>query len=207
MVLLTLFVLLLRFGKLLNVVNYSHVLDILKDELLYTEKETCQRLIDALLHTISLKEHYNGGRVFIAAAGRSKMVANMFAMRLMHCGLLNVQVVGETTTAPICRFDSLLLVSGSGETKQLINFAEKAKSVRSEVLLVTASPTSTLRNIADETFQIGPSSRVLSTDKNLPLGSRFELATMIFFETVILNIMEQLKLTEDNLRDFHTNLE
>ena len=187
-------------------IDYSHVLDILRNELLYTEKETCQRLINALLHTISLKEHYNGGRVFIAAAGRSKMVANMFAMRLMHCGL-NVQVVGETTTTQITRFDSLLLVSGSGETKQLINFAEKAKSVRSEVLLVTASSTSTLRNMADEVFQIGPSSRVLSPNKNLPLGSRFELSTMIFFETVILNFMEQLKLTEDNLRNCHTNLE
>jgi 6-phospho 3-hexuloisomerase len=188
------------------VVNYSHVLDILRDELLYTEKETCQRLIDALIHTISLKEHYNGGRVFIAAAGRSKMVANMFAMRLMHCGL-NAQVVGETTTTRISKFDRLLLVSGSGETKQLINFAEKAKSVRAEVLLVTASPTSTLRNMADEVFQIGPSIKRLSDDKNLPLGSRFELSTMIFFETVILNFMEQLKLTEDNLRNCHTNLE
>lgn len=206
MVLLILFVLLLKFGKLLSVVNYSHVLDILRDELLYTEKETCQRLTDVLIHTISLKEHYNGGRVFIAAAGRSKMVANMFAMRLMHCGL-NVQVVGETTTTQINKFDMLLLVSGSGETKQLINFAEKADEVGSDILLVTASPTSTLRYVADEIFQIGPSSRVLSTDKNLPLGSRFELATMIFFETVILNIMEQLKLTEDNLRNCHTNLE
>lgn len=206
MVLLILFVLLLKFGKLLSVVNYSHVLDILRDELLYTEKETCQRLIDVLIHTISLKEHYNGGRVFIAAAGRSKMVANMFAMRLMHCGL-NVQVVGETTTTQINKFDMLLLVSGSGETKQLINFAEKADEVGSDILLVTASPTSTLRYVADEIFQIGPSSRVLSPDKNLPLGSRFELSTMIFFETVILNFMEQLKLTEDNLRNCHTNLE
>ena len=201
-----LFVLLPKFGKLLSVVNYSHVLDILRDELLYTEKGICDSLTDVLIHTISLKEHYNGGRVFIAAAGRSKMVANMFAMRLMHCGL-NVQVVGETTTTQITKFDMLLLVSGSGETKQLINFAEKAKSVRSEVLLVTASPTSTLSNIADDTYQIGPSSRVLSADKNLPLGSRFELATMIFFETVILNFMEHLKLTEDNLRKCHTNLE
>ena len=206
MVLLILFVLLLRFGKLLSVVNYSHVLDILRDELLYTKMGICHSLTDVLIHTISLKEHYNGGRVFIAAAGRSKMVANMFAMRLMHCGL-NVQVVGETTTTQISKFDILLLVSGSGETKQLINFAEKARSVRAEVLLVTASPTSTLSNIADDTFQIGPSDRVLSPDKNLPLGSRFELATMIFFETVILNFMEELKLTEDNLRDFHTNLE
>ena len=206
MVLLTLFALLLKFGKLLNVANYSDVLDILRDELLYTEKETCQRLIDVLIHTISRKEHYLAGRVFVAAAGRSKMVANMFAMRMMHCGL-NVQVVGETTTTQITRFDSLLLVSGSGETKQLITFAEKAKSVRSEVLLVTASPTSTLSNMADETFQIGPSSKRLSDDKNLPLGSRFELSTMIFFETVILNFMEQLKLTEDNLRNCHTNLE
>ena len=206
MLLLNLFMLLLKFGRLLSVVNYSHVLDILRDELLYTEKGICHSLTDVLIHTISLKEHYNGGRVFIAAAGRSKMVANMFAMRLMHCGL-NVQVVGETTTTQINKFDMLLLVSGSGETKQLINFAKKADEVGSDILLVTASPTSTLRYIADDTFQIGPSDRVLSPDKNLPLGSRFELATMIFFETVILNFMEQLKLTEDNLRNCHTNLE
>jgi 6-phospho 3-hexuloisomerase len=130
----------------------------------------------------------------------------MFAMRLLHCGL-SVQVVGETTTKPIEIRDSLLLVSGSGETKQLIAFAEKAKSEEAQVLLVTGNPESTLGKIADKTFQIGPSSRVLSTNKILPLGSRFELSTMIFFETVILNLMEKLALEEDNLREWHANLE
>jgi hypothetical protein len=200
MVLLTLFALLLKFGKLLNVANYSDVLDILRDELLYTEKEMCTDFIDALYAP------YMVPRIFVAGAGRSKMVANMFAMRLLHCGL-SVQVVGETTTKPIEIRDSLLLVSGSGETKQLIAFAEKAKSEESQVLLVTGNPESTLGKMADKTFQIGPSSRVLSTNKNLPLGSRFELATMIFFETVILNLMEKLALEEDNLREWHANLE
>jgi len=200
MVLLILFALLLRFGKLLSVVNYSHVLDILRDELLYTEKEMCTDFIDVLYAP------YMVPRIFVAGAGRSKMVANMFAMRLLHCGL-SVQVVGETTTKPIEIRDSLLLVSGSGETKQLIAFAEKAKSEEAQVLLVTGNPESTLGKIADKTFQIGPSSRVLSTNKILPLGSRFELSTMIFFETVILNLMEKLALEEDNLREWHANLE
>jgi 6-phospho 3-hexuloisomerase len=199
-VLLILFALLLKFGKLLNVANYSDVLDILRDELLYTEKEMCTDFIDALYAP------YMVPRIFVAGAGRSKMVANMFAMRLLHCGL-SVQVVGETTTKPIEIRDSLLLVSGSGETKQLIAFAEKAKSEEAQVLLVTGNPESTLGKMADKTFQIGPSSRVLSTNKNLPLGSRFELATMIFFETVILNLMEKLALEEDNLREWHANLE
>jgi 6-phospho-3-hexuloisomerase len=200
MVPLTLFALLLRFGKLLIVANYSDVLDILRDELLYTEKEMCTDFIDALYAP------YMVPRIFVAGAGRSKTVANMFAMRLLHCGL-SVQVVGETTTKPIEIRDSLLLVSGSGETKQLIAFAEKAKSEEAQVLLVTGNPESTLGKIADKTFQIGPSSRVLSTNKILPLGSRFELSTMIFFETVILNLMEKLALEEDNLREWHANLE
>jgi glucosamine 6-phosphate synthetase-like amidotransferase/phosphosugar isomerase protein len=183
------------------VVNYSHVLDILRDELLYTEKECSQSLIDALCLNKSLTD-----KVFIAAAGRSKMVASMFAMRLMHCGLC-VYVVGEVTTPSITESDSLLIVSGSGETKQLITFAEKAKSVGAKVLLVTGSPESTLKDMADQTFQIGPASRVLSVDKNLPLGGRFELAAMIFLETVIINLMEEYGLFDSDLKELHANLE
>lgn len=38
-----------------------------------------------------------GGRVFVAGAGRSGLVLRMAAMRLMHLGL-TVHVAGDTTT-------------------------------------------------------------------------------------------------------------
>ena len=202
MVLLILFVLLPRFEKLLNVVNYSDILDILRDELLYTEKECSQSLINELYFNKRLTD-----RIFIVAAGRSKMVASMFAMRLMHCDV-PVHVVGETTTPSIKAYDTLLLVSGSGETKQLITFAEKAKSVGAKVLLITGSSQSTLKNIADKSFRIGPANRSLSLYNNiLPLGSRFELTAMIFFEIVIINLMFKHDISENDMKELHANLE
>jgi 6-phospho-3-hexuloisomerase len=202
MVLLILFALLLKFEKPSNVVNYFDVLDILRDELLYTEKECSQSLINVLYFNYRLPD-----RIFIAAAGRSKMVASMFAMRLMHCGF-TVYVVGETTTPSIKAYDTLLLVSGSGETKQLITFAEKAKSVGAKILLITGSPQSTLKNIADMSFRIGPANRTLSLYNNiLPLGSRFELTAMIFFEIVVINLMLKYDIGENDLKELHANLE
>ncbi len=57
------------------------------------------------------------GRIFIAGAGRSKLVGNFFAMRLVHGGY-NVNVVGEIVTPSIKAGDLLIIISGSGETEQ-----------------------------------------------------------------------------------------
>ena len=179
--------------------NYSDVLETLRTELLYTETEYSESFIKLL--------NRKSSRIFITAAGRSKMIANMFAMRLMHCDY-SVHVVGETTTPSISKEDTLLVVSGSGETQQLIAFTEKAKVIGAKILLVTGNITSTLKNIADHSFLIGPSSRILSNDKNLlPLGSRFELASLIFFETMIINIMSKYNIMENELKQHHANLE
>lgn len=69
-------------------------------------------------------------RIFISGAGRSKLVGNFFAMRLMHGGY-DVSVVGEIVTPSIKAGDLLIIISGSGETEQLIALPKKPrKSVR-----------------------------------------------------------------------------
>ena len=57
----------------------------------------------------------NAKRIFIAGAGRSKLVGNFFAMRLVHGGY-DVSVVGEIVTPSIKSGDLLVIISGSGET-------------------------------------------------------------------------------------------
>lgn len=70
-------------------------------------------------------------RIFIAGAGRSKLVGNFFAMRLVHGGY-DVSVVGEIVTPSIKSGDLLIVISGSGETEQLIAFTKNAKKNRGQ---------------------------------------------------------------------------
>ena len=53
-------------------------------------------------------------RIFVSGAGRSKLVGNFFAMRLVHGGY-DVSVVGEIVTPSIKNGDLLIIISGSGE--------------------------------------------------------------------------------------------
>ncbi|NNE01341.1 MAG: SIS domain-containing protein, partial [Pirellulaceae bacterium] len=74
-------------------------------------------------------------KIFIAGAGRSKLVGNFLAMRLMHGGY-DVNVVGEIVTPAVRAGDLLILISGSGETEQLIAFAKRAKSLGASIVLL-----------------------------------------------------------------------
>jgi len=79
----------------------------------------------------------NAKRIFIAGAGRSKLVGNFFAMRLVHGGY-DVNVVGEIVTPSIKSGDLLVIISGSGETEQLIAFTKNAKKVGANIVLISA---------------------------------------------------------------------
>ena len=82
-------------------------------------------------------------RIFIAGAGRSKLVGNFLAMRLMHASY-DVNVIGEIVTPAIHPGDLLVTISGSGETEQLIAFTKQAKEVGADVVLISAQPDSTI---------------------------------------------------------------
>jgi 6-phospho-3-hexuloisomerase len=96
----------------------------------------------------------NAKRIFIAGAGRSKLVGNFFAMRLVHGGY-DVSVVGEIVTPSIKNGDLLIIISGSGETEQLIAFTKSAKKVGANIVLISAKSDSTIGDMADAVFQIG----------------------------------------------------
>src|SRR5574343_552439 len=93
-------------------------------------------------------------RIFISVAGRSKLVGNFFAMRLVHGGY-DVNVVGEIVTPSIKAGDLLIIISGSGETEQLIAFTKSAKKVGAKIILISSRANSTIGDMADGVFQIG----------------------------------------------------
>ncbi|HYN53417.1 MAG TPA: 6-phospho-3-hexuloisomerase [Methylotenera sp.] len=145
------------------------------------------------------------GRIFIGGAGRSLLVSRFFAMRLVHAGY-KVNMIGEIVTPAIKAGDLLVLVSGSGGTETLLPFVKKAKSVGAKLVVVSMKKSSPMADAADLTIQIGNDSSFPLT-KGMPMGSQFELSTLLFLEAVIGDIIEAKGLTEEGMRAIHANLE
>jgi 6-phospho-3-hexuloisomerase/3-hexulose-6-phosphate synthase/6-phospho-3-hexuloisomerase len=144
-------------------------------------------------------------RVFISGAGRSGLIGRFFAMRLMHSGY-DVSVVGEIVTPSIKSGDLLLIISGSGETEQLIAFTKKAKQIGAKIALISAKDDSTIGDLADTTFQIGKADQYGKV-KGMPMGTVFELSTLFFLEATVSHLIHEKGIPEEEMRSRHANLE
>ena len=156
--------------------------------------------------------------VFLLGQGRSGLVARAFAMRLMHLGI-SVYVVGETITPAIDYDYCLLAISGSGETSYIISTAKIAKKRGAKIVAVTSYDNSTLGNLSDLVIHIKGRTKV-DSEKNYikrqmngkhlslsPLGTLFEVSTLIFLDALIAQLMDKMGKTEDDLKNRHTVLE
>jgi 6-phospho-3-hexuloisomerase len=162
--------------------------------------DEAERLVDRILES---------KKVFVAGAGRSGFMAKSFVMRLMHMGL-DAYVVGETVTPSVQEDDILIIASGSGETKSLVSMADRAKSLNAAVAVVTISPESTIGKLSDLAIKIPakPKAGADSDYKTIqPMGSLFEQTLLLFFDAVILRIMNKKGLESGVMYGRHANLE
>ena len=150
--------------------------------------------------------------IFVTGAGRSGLAAKAFAMRLMHLGL-SAYVVGETISPAIYEDDCIVAISGSGETKI-------AKNRGSKVLALTSYPESSLGQLADTYILVKGRTNKEEDDENYmkrqihgnytsltPLGTAFELTTLVFLDAIVSELMEKMQQTESDLKARHTVLE
>jgi 6-phospho-3-hexuloisomerase len=149
-------------------------------------------------------------RIFFAGAGRSGLMVRAFAMRLMQMGL-HCFVVGETVTPAIGKGDLLIIGSGSGETPGLLNTAHRAREAGADVALVTAVRGSSIGQETGLTVII-PATTAKVTVRNpvltvQPRGSLFEQGLLIFFETLVVMLMERMCFKPDAIMERHANLE
>jgi 3-hexulose-6-phosphate synthase / 6-phospho-3-hexuloisomerase len=144
-------------------------------------------------------------RIFVSGAGRSGLVCKFFAMRLVHSGY-DVSVVGEIVTPSIKKGDLLIIISGSGETEQLIAFAKRAKEVGAKILLISAKDSSTIGDMAEAVYQIGKSDQYGKV-VGMPMGTVFELSTLAFLEALVSHLVHEKGIPEEVMRSRHANLE
>jgi len=141
-------------------------------------------------------------QVFIYGAGRSGLVGRTFAMRLMQIGF-TAFFIGETITPAVKEEDCAIFISKTGETQTAIQAARIIyERVGADIIVITASPESTLAKYADEIVTLD----IVKTDKDgtlAPLGTIFENSAMIFLDAFIAELMEKIGESEEGMKTRH----
>ncbi|MGC9009227.1 MAG: 6-phospho-3-hexuloisomerase [Sulfolobales archaeon] len=166
-----------------------------------------------------LEEAYRNRRtILVMGAGRSGLVGRAFGMRLMHLGF-NVFVLGDTIVPPVRKDDVVVAISGSGRTKLIVTAAEAAKSVGAKILTITSYPDSPLAQLSDVVVVIPGRTKVSAEEDYFarqilgiheplaPLGTLFEDTAMIFLDSLIVELMHVLDVSEKDMSSRHANIE
>ena len=151
---------------------------------------------DTLIELIMSKE-----KIFIYGSGRSGLIGQLFSVRLVQMGL-NVYFVGDMTTPIIGKNDLTILISNTGHTTSVVQTAEIARRIGSHVVAVTASPSSKLAHVSNNSIIIKIKKDEM--DPQLaPLGTIFEDTVLFFFDCIIPELMKRLDVTEEDMRKRH----
>ena len=186
------------------------ILDNIKSAEEFLERESINEFEDIII---------SSKNIFVTGAGRSGLAAKAFAMRLMHLGL-SAYVVGETISPAIYEDDCIIAISGSGETNTIVSAAKIAKKRGSKVLALTSYPDSTLGQLADCFILVKGRTKKEVDDENYmkrqihgnytsltPLGTAFELTSLVFLDAIVSELMEKMRQTEADLKARHAVLE
>jgi len=139
-------------------------------------------------------------RWFCTGRGRSGLVAQMVAMRLMHLGF-DAHSVGEATAPSVREGDGIVVISGSGETPMTVHVAKKALGVGAHVVAVTADGASTLAKIADAILEVP------AAESKQFGGSLFEQGALLVLDALVLDLIARGPEAFEEMESRHTNLE
>jgi len=159
-------------------------------------------------------------KIFTIGMGRSGFVARAFALRLMNLSF-NVYFLGETITPAAEKGDIVVAISGTGSTKMVLTAAAAAKEICATVVAITSFSESQLGKMADLVVTIrGRTKAGMPKEEDYvarqiigerepltPLGSIFENNSMVFLDSLVVELMHRLGRTEADLRRRHATIE
>lgn len=188
------------------------------DFIITATREIKRGQLERMIETLVRVYGKHGVKILVMGAGRSGLVGRAFAMRLLHLGY-TVYVLGETIVPRIGKGDIVVAISGSGRTKLIVTAAEAAKQVGATVIAITSYPDSPLARIADIVVEVPGRTKIAREEDYFarqilgiheplaPLGTLFEDTVMVFLDSVVVELMNQLGKTEEDLRAVHANIE
>ncbi|MFM7359226.1 MAG: 6-phospho-3-hexuloisomerase [Sediminibacterium sp.] len=165
--------------------------------------------IDEVEVNAFLESILKANKIVAFGAGRVGMAVRGFAMRLGHLGF-NAHTLGDSTVPSVASGDLLLIASGSGETQTIFDLALIGKKNGCKLLLVTGNPESRIGKIASEIVKIAAPSKtreVCGFTSKQPMTTLNEQCLMVFFDALVLLLMEKMNETHDTMWARHSNLE
>jgi 6-phospho-3-hexuloisomerase len=192
---------------------YLQISNFISNALSVLKLSQVERFINTLV-----KAYYNSKKVLVMGAGRSGLVGRAFALRLKHLGY-DVYVLGDTIVSPVREGDVVVAISGSGRTALIVTAAEAAKRTGAIVVAITSYIDSPLAKIADIVVEVPGRTKISEIEDYFarqvlgiheplaPLGTLFEDCSMVFLDSVIVELMVRLGKDEEELRSRHANIE
>lgn len=194
----------------------------LKEEPISTFKDTISEMEKTLYWLSGAKKEINGKEmeefiglilqamqrsIFLAGTGRSELIARAFAMRLMHLGF-RVYVIGDATTPRMEKDDLLIVISGTGNSKQKITKTAVKSGVT--VCAVTSYKDSPVGKLAKYLLILPEGDKSPDYKQRraaglpvAPLNSLFEILAFVVLEAVIFHMAYAMGKTEKDLEQKH----
>jgi len=154
-------------------------------------------------------EILKANKIVVCGAGRVGMAIRGFGMRLGHLGL-QAHTLGDSIVPGIGTGDLLLVASGSGETQTIFDLVEIGKKNGARIGLVTGNSESRMGKLADVIVQISAPSKTKAVEgltSIQPMTTLNEQSLGIFFDALVLDLMEKMRETHDTMWARHSNLE
>ncbi|MBQ1477829.1 MAG: 6-phospho-3-hexuloisomerase [Erysipelotrichaceae bacterium] len=184
--------------------NYKELSAAIVEEIRTCLEKTDEEQLEKAVELVS-----KAPRVFTAGAGRTGLEVSAFTMRLMHIGHTAYRV-GEVVTPAIGEGDLLVLCSGSGETKTMLEYAKTAKAKGAKILLFTTKEVSSIASLADQIVLLHAKA-AKNTDGNVasiqPMSNLFVQSLCLTMDTIIIGVMKKENIDESKMKHLHANLE
>jgi len=152
----------------------------------------------------------NKRRFFLLASGRSAMILQCFATRLVHLGA-EVYMVSNLGSIPALKKDDILIVlSGSGTTSIVVSLLKDyVNTVKPYgIITITSHPDTIIGRIGDITIKLKGRTKKdkdISEDAILtPEGTMFEQVAFTYLDAIIAELAIKLGKTDEDLLSAHS---
>ena len=178
-------------------------------KLILREVDQVLSLVDQSQVETLISAILDANNIVVCGAGRVGMAIRGFGMRLGHLGF-KAHTLGDSTVPGIGKGDLFLVASGSGETQTIYDLVEIGWNDVVMVGLVTGNPESRMGKLADVLVQISAPSKTKAVEGLVsiqPMTTLNEQSLGIFFDALVLDLMEKMGETHDTMWARHSNLE
>lgn len=178
-------------------------------KIILNEVSTALSSMDDKQVTRLITDILQADKIVMCGSGRVGMATRGFSMRLAHLGL-RAYFIQDSNVPFLGTYDLLIVASGSGETQTVFDIAQIADKNDVKVALITANPKSRMGRIADTIVEIKvptKTGKVRSIRSIQPMTTLNEQCLGIFFDALVLALMEIKGETDGSMWRRHSNLE